>query len=169
MTDTRNGKSNREIPPSVPSGFVKMKGNIVGGLVTLTAAYAAIYFGLKDKEFLKPDAEFCQDAAPGTVCSRSDLLAFQVASGIAISFCGVVGFNAWHVSRTAYTGLPQTPQGRLYGYLPDSELLAAVNFTFQIWDFFISLLIPEHQGPLMLMHHIAASTVCFLSLHYQVG
>lgn len=166
-------ESKREIAPAIPSGFAKNRNTIAGYVGVLTAVYSAIYFGFRESEsvlgFPKPGEEFCQDIAPGSVCPRSDLFAFQVASGLAIAYCGVLGFKTWHVSKRVHTALPQTPQGRLYGYLEESETLAAVNFTFQFWDFFISLVIPEHRGALMLLHHVAASTVCFLSLEYQVG
>jgi len=44
----------------------------------------------------------------------------------------------------------------------------AMNFTFQFWDFWISLSIPEHRTPLMLAHHLAASIVSWCSFRYQV-
>ena len=101
-------------------------------------------------------------------CTRSDLFAFQVSSGLALSFCGILGFYTWHISKRVHTVLPQTAEGRLYGYLEESEQLAAGNFTFQFWDFWISLLIEEHRGIIWLAHHSIAALLSWLSLEYQV-
>jgi hypothetical protein len=171
MTATKTARSSNEIPPHISSGFTKLGGAIVGYMSCLTAVYAAIYFGFLNSDtvfgFPKPSQEYCTDVST-PFCSRSDLFAFQVSSGLAISACGVMGFYTWHVSRRVHTALPCTPEGRLYGYLPESEQLAAVHFAFQFWDFFISLLIPEHRTAMMLLHHLAATSVCYMSLQYQV-
>lgn len=170
MSANGRAKSN-EMPPTIQSGFVKTRGKIATYIGCLTALYAAIYVGFLNSEnvigFPKPGEEFCQSAA-GSTCSRSDLFGFQISSGLAIAYCGLVGFYCWHISKRVHTALPATPAGRLYGYLEESESLAAINFSFQFWDFWISLLIPEHRGALMLLHHTAAATLCYFSLEYQV-
>jgi hypothetical protein len=171
MIMTKTGRNTNEIPPHIPSGFSKLRGAIIGNLCCLTALYAAIYYGFRNSDtvlgFPKTSQEYCADVS-APFCSRSDLFAFQVSSGLAISACAVLGFYTWHVSRRVHTALPCTPEGRLYGYLPESEKLAAIHFAFQFWDFFISLLIPEHRTAMMLLHHLAAATVCYMSLQYQV-
>lgn len=172
MTTTTATKQStgEEVAPNIPSGLNKRSNEIVGLYTVLTAVYAAIQYGFKDSDtvfgFAKPASEYCQET--DGPCSRSDLFAFQVGSGFAICFCGVLGFQAWHISRRAHTALPQTPQGRLFGFLQESETLCAVNFTFQVWDFMISLIIPEHSGVLMLCHHVMAATVCCMALQHQV-
>lgn len=165
--ETKTTQSNGDIP--VASGVTRMKGPIAAGVLGLAVSYFAVFFAFKESELIKPAAKVCEDVAPGEVCTRSDLLAFQLSSGLAISYCGLIGFYVWHMSRTVHTRIPQTPQGRLYGYLPEGETLAAFNFTFQFWDFFISLGIPEHCEIVMLLHHFAAASVCYLSLKYQVS
>jgi hypothetical protein len=85
---------------------------------------------------------YCQDVG----CSRPDLFAFQMSSGMAILFVGLVGFRTWHVTRRVHSLIPATPEGRLFAHLPESEQLAAANLTFQVWDFFVSLLIAEHRS-----------------------
>jgi hypothetical protein len=72
------------------------------------------------------------------------------------------------VNKRAFQAVPQTPAGRLFGYIPEAEVLAAASFTFQLWDFFISLLIPEHRTAIMLSHHLAASLLSFYSIKYSV-
>lgn len=101
------------------------------------------YF-LLEGSYLVPADMYCQVKG----CSRPDLLAFQMSSGLAILFCGVFGFRTWHVSRRVHSVIPPTPEGRLFAFLPESDQLAAANFTFQIWDFFVSLLIEEHRTPM---------------------
>ena len=179
--NNNNNKKNGDIAPTISSGFVRMRGTIVASVIFLTAVYAGLYFLYLDSSsilgWLPPPAnEFCaennndndDDNDNQRGCSRSDLFAFQVASGLAIAFCGVVGFHTWHIRKRAETALPANPEGRLFGYLPESELLGAVNFSFQFWDFFISLLIPEHRGPLMLMHHCLAAVISWCSLEFQM-
>lgn len=109
-------------------------------------------------------------------CQRTDLFAFQLTSGIAILLCGYIGFMTWHYNQKCHnsTIIQQTPIGRLFSvsstnnYLIEYEYITIINFIFQLWDFIISLYIPEHCTTIMLCHHIAASTVCYISLRYQV-
>lgn len=56
----------------------------------------------------------------------------------------------------------------MFGYLPESELIAACNFTFQLWDFFVSFTIPEHCTVVMLAHHTLAAFVSWSGLDNQV-
>ena len=170
-TTTSVTKQSNEISPHIPSGMSKSAGSIIAYLICLTAVYSAIYYGYLDSDsvlgFPKPSQEYCTDVQSSS-CSRSDLFAFQVSSGVAISACGIIGFYTWYISRRVHTALPSTPEGRLFGYLPESEELASIHFAFQVWDFFISLLIAEHRTAMMLLHHVAAAAVCYLSLEFQV-
>jgi hypothetical protein len=52
----------------------------------------------------------------------------------------------------------------LYAYLPETEILVAINLTYQIWDFLVSTGIPEHCTLLMMTHHVVAATVCLTAL-----
>jgi hypothetical protein len=88
---------------------------------------------------------------------------------MALTFCGLHGLYLWHVSRRLHnSGISVTPAGRLFGRSPDAELLIAVNFMFQSWDFVVSSTIPEHATAIFLGHHVLASTVSLCSLRYQV-
>jgi hypothetical protein len=159
-------KSGNEIISPIPSGVPRMAPYIILGLCGLTFVYSACFFTFRNSTSIlglpEPAAEFCQDV--DGVCSRSDLFAFQMTALIAIIYCGVTGFMGWHITRRAHTAVPQTPQGRLFGYLPEAEKLAAVNFTFQSFDFFVSLMIPENRTAVMLTHHTMAATVSWLSI-----
>ena len=149
-----------------------MRAAITRGLVLLTVVYFAILRFLRDsRSYLTPADEYCPEGSidsNGKPCSRPDLFAFQVSSGIAIFYVGWLGFHTWYISKRVHNALPNTPEGRLFGYLEESERMAAANFTFQIWDFLISLLIPEHCTAVFLTHHLMAATVSWFSLSYQM-
>jgi hypothetical protein len=155
--------------PPVHSGPRRMMPYIAAGWILMSALYASIlyYFqGATTIMGLKVDSkQFC--AHGQSTCSRVDLFAFQVVSGLALTLCGGLGFLTWHVSKRAHSALPQTPAGRLFGYLPEAEALAALNFMFQAWDFAVSLTIPEHKTAIMLMHHSMASLVAWCSIQHQ--
>jgi hypothetical protein len=83
-------------------------------------------------------------------------------------FMGSIGFLAWHVSKRAHTAIPATPEGRVFGYLEEADKLNAGIFVFQVWDFFASLLIPEHRTAVFLTHHVLSAITAWFSLEYQL-
>lgn len=139
---------------------------VVTGWIILTTVYVTLLAVLRKGGGPHAADEYCTSTS-STPCSRNDLLAFQVSSGMALTTCGILGFRCWHWTQRVFTILPATPEGRLFGYLPEAELLAAINFTFQFWDFWISLTIPEHATAIMLSHHLMAATVSWCSIQYQ--
>lgn len=147
------------------SGVSKMLPYIVTGFGVLTSVYLLLLYTFPMDLLPPPALELC---TINEVCVRSDLFAFQMSSGIAIVTCSLIGFRAWHWDRRAHTVVPQSASGRLFGYIPEAEFLAAMNFTFQFWDFWISLSIAEHRTALMLAHHLAASVVSWCSIRYRV-
>ena len=162
--------SNGEISPAIPSGFRRMRFYILFGLVYLTFVYVLVireYRSLIELLAIPPpEDEYCPESISG--CIRGDLFAFEVASGQALLFAAVVGFVAWHVTRAPMTKLPSTPEGRLFGYIPEADWLTAAAFTFQVWDFVISLMIPECRTAIMLAHHLMAGLVAWYGLNNQV-
>ena len=80
---------------------------------------------------------------------------------------GITGFWTWHVSRRAHTAIPDTPEGRIFGFIEEGDRLNAGIFVFQVWDFFASLTIPEHATPVFLTHHVLAALTAYFSLEYQ--
>jgi hypothetical protein len=151
------------------SSVRRMMPLIVTGWIGMTALYSLLlyYFNESTTIFgMSVSEEYCVGQELAT-CRRPDLFAFQVVSGIALTSCGLIGFYTWHVTSRSHSALPNTSAGRLFGHLPEAELLAALNFMFQVWDFFVSLLIPEHSTPIMLSHHLMASTVAWCSIRYK--
>lgn len=91
-----------------------------------------------------------------------------MVSGLALIWCGYKGFVAWHVKRI-HNRIPNTPEGRLFGYIEEGHVLTAVSTTFQLFDLGVSLLIPEQRQLLFLCHHIMAATVSWYGLNNQVS
>mmetsp|Transcript_11257 Transcript_11257/g.14832 ORF Transcript_11257/g.14832 Transcript_11257/m.14832 type:complete len:196 (+) Transcript_11257:177-764(+) len=125
-------------PPPVGSEWKRLTPQFLGIFSILTAVYGSIYYAFQDSEtilgFPRPGDEFCADAK-SAICSRSDLFAFQIASGLSFLVMGGFGFYYWHVKGIQNT-IPATPAGRCFSYIPEAEFVAVVCFTFQVWDFF---------------------------------
>jgi hypothetical protein len=178
------------VPPSISSGARRMKLPVLYGMLFLSVVYFGVYFYVNNsvsgfsvgkysqqrpftisnppppQQMAIPAAEYCPE--DNASCFRPDLAAFQCTCGVALWYLGLQGFFTWHVSRRAHTIIPQTPEGRLFGYLKESEWLAAASVAFQVWDFIASLFIEEHSSLIMLAHHIIAGIVSWMSLESQV-
>ena len=110
-------------------------------------------------------AEFCPD--PEVPCYRGDLFSFEVVSGLGLIASGILGFWTWHVQKKSL-GIPDTPEGRLFGYIKQGHRLTAIGTTFQFFDLVISFMIDEQRQLLMLAHHTLAGTVSWFGLNNQV-
>jgi hypothetical protein len=149
MAPTTTNGSSKDISPTITSGVPRMKGYMMVGVTTLTLGYVSLVYALQDSgSYLTPADVHCSEAAPSEICSRPDLFAFQIVPGLAMLLGAASAFWTWHISRRVHDALPATPEGRLFGYLPESEQLAAASLTFQVWDFFTSLSIAEHCTPM---------------------
>lgn len=166
------GKRGYDDGIDIPSGFPAYQWHMIVGFVL----FSAVYFGTvacfsEIREFLRlppSSPELCKNVvSEGEDCWRADLFAFEVVSGVALTWSGVLGFWAWHVQRVDRQ-IPTTPEGRLFGYLPTAHQLTALGTTFQLFDLFISLIIPEQRQVLFLCHHIMAATVSWYGLNNQV-
>lgn len=118
---------------------------MLSGIVALTIGYSSLVYALQDSNLLTPAAEHCEQYSENDACSRADLFAFQIIPGLAMLWVAIVGISTWHLTKRVHTCLPRTPEGRLFGYLRESEELAAASLTFQVWDFLTSLTIEEHR------------------------
>ena len=116
---------------------------------------------------MKPAERFCDtETDKARSCTRPDLFAFQVCSGIMMIFMGGNGFKAWHYKKTAHKF--KTPEGRLFGFIDDADHLLAGIAIYQIWDFLVSLLIEEMKTPIFLGHHLLSGLTALFSLEYQM-
>jgi hypothetical protein len=100
-------------------------------------------------------------------CNRSDLFAFQATSAVMQLYMGLLGLWTWHLSN-AITTIPKTPEGRLFGYLKHADYLNTGIFIYQTFDFFASMLVPEHCTAIFLTHHLLAAFTAWMSLEFQM-
>lgn len=163
--------SSTTISPVIPSGFHRRKVPIATSMLVLVLFYTSLSYFLKDSTtWLRPADEFCTEGDDNdeSKCSRSDLFAFQAASAVMQLFMAGMGLYAWHIGKRCNKGLPQTPEGRLFGYLPEADTLLVGIFVYQTFDFFASMSIPEHNTVVFLGHHALASFTAWMSLEYQM-
>jgi hypothetical protein len=144
-----------EVLPYVMAGCVAM--NVLYSL--LVSADLPLRLGLP-----APAAALCNGQQEDD-CSRPDLLAFSAISGLTFIVCGGIGIYSWHVTGRAKR---TSPELRLYGYLSEAKWLTAINLTYQIWDFYISMRIPGFCTPIMMTHHAVAGIVAYSGLSSQI-
>jgi len=166
------GKLSHDAVAVIPSGFPAYRWHMVIGFVGLSVLYfgTIAYFDVIRNFLQLPPSgpKLCKNIVPdGQDCWRADLFAFELVSGLALVWAGVIGFWEWHVQK-GNRHIPLTPEGRLFGYIPAAHHLTALGTTFQIFDLFISLLIPKQRQFLFLCHHIMAATVSWYGLNNQV-
>jgi hypothetical protein len=167
VADEKDSRAGAEMTPG--GGFSRRRSSIAIFLLLQTAVFVATYYPQKTGLIkFQPADKYCESHnEEAGKCTRADLFAFQFAAGLMLFYLGLVGFNSWHISRSAHTNIPATPQGRIFGYLKEGEDLNAAIFCFQSWDFVVSSLIPEHSSFIFLAHHAMATLTSYLSLEYQ--
>lgn len=108
------------------------------------------------------------------ICQRADLFAYEMTSFTSTVILGYIGFSTWNYHQKCHNPniLEQTPFGRIFNmnpsYLIEFEYIGLLNMIFQLWDFITSLYIREYCTPILLCHHIAASTASYIALRYQI-
>jgi len=156
------------IYPPVKISVSQHLSTVVPIFTLLTLSYIVAYQVAKNSIIILPPvaAEFCSEKE--SICSRPDLFAFQVASGVAIYSAAAVSILAWYQFK-ASGPLPTTLEGRMYGWHNYAYKIAVINFTFQLWDFFVSLMIPEHCTAVFLCHHIFAALTAWIAMNNQIN
>lgn len=166
MGFTQQASRGKSIYPSVMPEMLPYFLAAFGGLNLLYSAIKSIHetspslFGLP-----APAAKYCTEGNDST-CSRSDLFAFQIVSGITFLLCGGIGIYSWHI--TARARRAKSAEARLFGYLVEAKWLTLLNLTYQVWDFCISWQIPEFRTFIMMTHHTVAGIVAFNGLDSQM-
>jgi len=121
----------------------------------------------------RPASQYCtgdngDNDNTNTNCSRSDLFAFAIVSLVSFCIMGGWAFIETHIKQAHRNmAVPQTPAGRCFGYFPTAEWISIVCFTYQIWDFVVSLTIKEHCTAVMMIHHVTAAIVSGVGLFHQ--
>lgn len=146
------------------SGFERRKTSIEAGLLFLSVCYGGVYWLNPD---IEPDAVYCNqvEEQEGGPCRRPDLIAYKVTSAICMLYMGLMGVYNWYFSRRMKElGRRGSPEDRLFGHLEAGELQNVAIFCYQVWDFCVSLTIPEHFEMIFLVHHFLAGLTAYFSL-----
>jgi hypothetical protein len=174
INDLKNPSSAKADAAS-SSGFDRNKLSIEIGLLLLSVVYGSVYY-------LNPNipvsASHCEEGVSS--CLRPDLIAYKVASTLCMTYMASKGVYEWHWSkalsdmapnnkqRTSSAQLLQSRNERLFAHLSAADAGNVVIFCYQVWDFAVSLTIPEYCQTIFLFHHVLTSTAAFLSLEYQM-
>lgn len=156
------------IHPVIPPGFSRRKIPIAASILGLSVFCYGLKWFFQDATWLKPADEFCQNLGDGEKCVRSDLFAKQATSAVMQIYMGGMGLLTWHITRNVVKKIPQTPEGRLFGYLQEADKLNVGIFIYQTFDFFTSMMVPEHNNAIFLTHHVLAAITAWMSLEYQM-
>ena len=148
---------------SLPSGYERRKGLIMGGMTALSILFASVYFYNPD---IAVNPKFCEDDTE--VCRRPDLVAYKANSLAGMLVMGLMGIYNWHFTTQLRQMGKSTPEDRMFGYLTAADYHNSVILCYQVWDFVISITIPENLDPIFLAHHILALISAYCSLEYQM-
>ncbi len=163
LSSSSAGEDDR--PVKIPSGFELHQRWVELGLLLMSAIYGTIYY-------INPDIHVNPDLCPDEQeCRRPDLIAYKVVALLSMITMGSIGVYNWHFTQTMKqlgSKKEATPEDRLFGYLPASNHLNVVIFCYQLWDFVVSLTIPEHMDAIFLVHHLLALLTAYCSLEYQM-
>jgi len=139
-------------------GVAKYRRDIEIGILLLSVIYGIAY-----SWNIPVSSKYCDDDET-TPCHRPDLVGFQAVCGLSMTYMGVLGAKNWYFDQTAPT---HSPEDRLFGYWEGANNQNVAIFVYQVFDFAISLTIPEHQEAIFLIHHIFCALTAYLSLEYQ--
>jgi hypothetical protein len=152
------------------SGFERHRRLVEIGLVVLAVTYGGLYY-LDPPVNVNP--ELCSSqaiVANGGYCRRPDLIAYKAVSLLAMIAMGSIGIYNWHFTSTMKQlgSMDATAEDRLFGHLPASNVLNVIIFCYQLWDFCVSLTVPEQLDVIFLVHHLLALLTAFCALEYQM-
>ena len=154
------------VAPTYIPGFTHLFKECMFGFFALTALFFLVQIpGSK----ISPSDKFCTEES-GTYpppCTRPSLLAFESVCATVFVLMTILSVKSWHIDKHPQKDLPQTPEGRFYGYSSTSEKIAALSFVFQGWSCLATPFIPEFYSGIMMSHHIMATTVSFIALQNQ--
>ena len=154
-----------------PGGFQRHQRWIEVVILLMSTIYGTIYYINPD---IAVNPTLCSSFDTTTMmiqeCRRPDLIAYKVVALLSMITMGSMGIYHWHFTSTMkYLGSDKaTPEDRLFGSLPASNYINVVIFCYQLWDFVVSLTIPEHLDVIFLIHHLLALLTAYCSLEYQM-
>jgi len=145
------------------SGFERCKREIEVGLLLMSVVYGLV-FSMNPP--LSPAEKFCAEGE--TECKRPDLIAYKITAAITMMYISFLGIRSWYFSPNVRAMSQATPEDRLFGYLKEADHLNVALLCYQIWDFAVSLAIPEHREIIFLVHHVMAGITAWYSLEFQM-
>ena len=113
------------------------------------------------------DPEDCDKDESNDKCGRADQFAFQIVSGFTFLVIGNWALYDWHLrsAGSLKQSIPNTAMGRLYAHNEVAQWITVINLGYQIWDFAVSLTIPEYCTVVMMSHHTAAAIVAWSGIY----
>jgi hypothetical protein len=145
------------------SGVERCKHHIEAGLLALSVIYGSLYYLFSE---FQPSPSFCPSEESD--CRRPDLMAYKVVSLLSMSSMGLLGVYNWYFTRQMKELGKQSAEARLFGSLDAADAQSVLILCYQVWDFCVSLTIPEFVEPVFLLHHSAAAFLAYYSLQNQI-
>ena len=76
--------------------------------------------------YLVPAPKFCPDEGD---CKRPEIFAFEFVNACTFAWQSFIAIRSYHFRKTPMKTFPQTPEGRVFGFSEESELIACVSMT----------------------------------------
>lgn len=157
----------KQMSPSQPSkpssGFEMCRRQVEIGLLFMSVLYGVVY---AMNPQVSPGAEFCPEGEDS--CRRPDLFAYKITAATVMMYLGPLGVRNWYFSKDVEAMAHAEPEDRLFGYLKAANDQNVANLCYQLWDFCVSMSIPEHREMVFLVHHVLAAITAFCSLEFQM-
>eukprot|EP00546_Thalassionema_frauenfeldii_P012575 CAMPEP_0178907392 /NCGR_PEP_ID=MMETSP0786-20121207/7346_1 /TAXON_ID=186022 /ORGANISM="Thalassionema frauenfeldii, Strain CCMP 1798" /LENGTH=255 /DNA_ID=CAMNT_0020579187 /DNA_START=49 /DNA_END=813 /DNA_ORIENTATION=- len=109
------------------------------------------------------DEASCSADNSNEKCGKPELFAFQIVCGSVFVVIGGWSFWDWHMVQRSSN--QTTAVQRLYGHDSAAQWVTVLNLAFQVWDFLISLTIPELCTWIMMTHHLVAAILAFSAIY----
>eukprot|EP00980_Cylindrotheca_fusiformis_P016805 scaffold5064_cov121-Cylindrotheca_fusiformis.AAC.19 len=162
ISSSKSGRDNSATKKAI-SGFDMCKQQIQFGVLFMSGLYGIVYAWNPP---VSPGPEFCPESED--TCRRPDLFAYKITAAVVMSYLGPLGVRNWYFSKDVKRMSKQEPEDRLFGFLKAANDQNVANLCYQLWDFFVSMSIPEHRETVFLVHHILAGLTAFCSLEFQM-
>lgn len=150
-----------EVAPAYNNGFERKKGTAVKIFCLMTLVFL---IALVPGSYMTPSPKFCPTEGD---CKRPEIFAFEFVNACTFLWQSIIAIRSYHFRKTPMKTFAQTPEGRVFGFSKESEMIACVSMTIQFWGLIFTNLIAEFSSAIMLGHHFIAALVSYIALRYQ--